>query len=155
MCSIKKSYPHTDTRGFHLLWLSLTPLEALRFKHSPKQLHTPWGKPKMQERFTLFFSSQPLLQTCNKNTHKADSPCKTRQMSKTEQWDRLSLRVQRDFKQISLVSLGVCQCSTSPCNRPRGAAMTNKQSCFSILGLQHSHWHSRQGSGSTSLGKTE
>lgn len=44
---LRKDIPTlTFIQGFYLFWLSFTPLEALRFKHSPKQFHTPWGKSK-------------------------------------------------------------------------------------------------------------
>lgn len=154
---LRKDIPTlTLTQGFYLLWLSSTPLEALRFKHSPQQFHTPWGKSKMSENLLCSF---PLSLFCKhaikQNTHKADTPCKTRQISKTEQWNRLSLKFKGDFRQLTLLSLWVCQCSTSPYNRAKGAPVTNRQSCWNILGLQLIHWHSRHGSGSINLAKTE
>lgn len=140
----------TLTQGFYLLWLSFTPLEALRFKHSPKQFHTPGGKSKNP------LCSFPLGLFCKhaikQNTHKADTPCKTRQISKTEQWNRLSLTVQRRFQADQLgksVVLPVQHISLQQSQR----CSCNQQAKL----LQHfgSPTHSRHGSGSTTLGKTE
>lgn len=152
---LRKDIPTlTLSQGFHLLWLGFTPLEALRFKHSPSNSTHPGENLKCRKvYFVLFlsasFANMQKSKTLTRPTLHAKQGKSVRQNSETDSPSQFK----GDFKQINLVSLWVCQCSTSPYNRPKGVPVTNKQRCFNILGLQHIHWHSRHGSGSTSLGK--